>query len=154
MVNEEPEEIDPVDILDDPELLCPPKPKKNHGGRTNKHKKKWHDTMEAPAEDEGFFDSEEGTSGEIYSQEHDFRPTITHDEMSQSHPSRRSKLQRSCIKQHLLTASACLSLARAQAVQAAQNGITIIDTGVNIENLGESKLFNHDLFNHHPLVTS
>ena len=59
IIEEEPEIIDPINVLEDPELLCPPEPKRKLGERTNKHKQKWHGTQEAPAEDEGYYDSQE-----------------------------------------------------------------------------------------------
>ena len=46
---EDPEIVEPSDILDDPSLMCPPSPHKK-GNRTNKHKIKWHDTLEQPPE--------------------------------------------------------------------------------------------------------
>ena len=47
---EKPEIVEPSNILDDPLLMCPPTAIKK-GTRTNKHKVKWHDTLEPPHED-------------------------------------------------------------------------------------------------------
>ena len=69
----------------------------------------------------------------------DFGPKITSDDLPQSRPERRKNLKRSCRKAHLLTASACLSLAKAHA-------IPILDSGLNLHHLGESTLYSHDPF--------
>ena len=133
---EEPEIVEPSNILDDPLLLCPPSPIKK-GVRTNKHKVRWHDTQEPPPINlDGFHDavSEENTPIPT-----DFGPKITSDDLDQSHPKRRQKMKRACRKTHLLTASACLSLASAHSTP-------IIDSGVNLHNLGESTLCSHDPF--------
>ena len=138
---EEPEIVDPDNYLDDPSLLCPPElvprgtPKPRT--RTNKHKVKFHDTVEAsdevmqatdPLRDfedacEDLEDSWEAQdSGELHdeSQEDDFGPTVMVDDLSQSHKERRKKLKRSC-KAHLLTAATCLSVAAAHGTQVNNN---------------------------------
>ena len=143
IIEEEPELIDPVNVLDDPNLLCPPKPKRKPGDRTNKHKKRWHDTHEAPPEDVGFYDSQQD---ETPMEESDFTPTVTPDELSQSHPARREKLQRSCRKLHLISASALLSLTQAHSYNTTQHPPVIIDSGINITPLGDSHLRPHDPF--------
>ena len=86
---QEPEIVEPSNILDDPELLCPPKEPKPKGSRTNKHKVKprFHDAQEHPP-DEAFYDAQDI--------EKDFGPKIAADDLKQTHPARRKKLQRQC----------------------------------------------------------
>ena len=102
IIDEKEEIVEPSNILDNPELLCPP-PKPKHT-RTNKHKVRWHDTYEGPPEDYGYHDARENPM----SQDDDtkginaFGPKITLDDLPLSHPARRRKLQRSCQKVHIL----------------------------------------------------
>ena len=79
--------VNPVNILDDPNVLCPKSPlSKNR--RTNKHKVRWHDTQEAPLEDNGFFDAQESNEDENQNEpiENDFNRQITVDDLDQSRP--------------------------------------------------------------------
>ena len=135
----EPEIVDPENHLDDPELLYPPdlvpKPAAKTRQRTNKHKVRFHDTVEAsdevmqntdPLKD--FEDANEEDSGETQDSgelpdenaKDDFGPTIQVDDLSQSHKERRKKLRRSC-KAHLLTAATCLSVAAAHSTHVNNN---------------------------------
>ena len=106
--------------------------------RTNKHKVKWHDAVEPPPEDLSSF--QDTLTDEAVTPFPDFGPKITTDDLEQLHPERRRKIQRSCRKAHLLTASAYLSLASA-------HSMTFINSGQNLHNLGESTLHTHDPFN-------
>jgi len=154
--DEQPELVEPSNILDNPTLLIPPaKPKTNRLGRTNKHKVKWHDArkvepdhttshVEEPvAENEEFHDAQDIPS--------EFGPKITTDDLSQSHPKRRQKLIRSSRRAHFLTASTCLQLATMK------NASGILDTGTSAFHLQDSELITHDPFNpestHHVLET-
>ena len=80
----DPELVEPTNLLDDHNLLCPPPPKASKGPRTNKHKVRWHDAQEAPPDDFGFHDAQETSDEEEV------------EKLDQSHPSRRKKLQQSC----------------------------------------------------------
>ena len=133
--HEEPEEeeaeiVDPENILDDPQVLCPP-PEKQSSHRTNKHKTKvkFHDAVE-----DHFYDTKQPASKQFP----DFGPKLTPDDLPQSHPERRKRLSRSGKTLRLMTASACLSLA------AAHQG-PVIDSGENIFALGETPLHTHVL---------
>ena len=134
---EEPEIVEPQNLLDTPGLTCPPSPSLKQK-RTKKHKVRWHECQEAPEEacDEshGFHDAMEDISS-------DFNPKITTDDLDQSNPERRKKLKRSCRKAHLLTASAFLSLASASAA------VPIIDSGCNFYQLEAPASACTDLFN-------
>ena len=131
--------MDPENHLDDPELLCPPdlvpKPAAKTRQRTNKHKVRFHDTVEAsdevmqntdPLKD--FEDANEEDSGEFPDENavDDFGPTIQVDDLSQSHKERRKKLRRSC-KAHLLTAATCLSVAAAHSTHVNDNACLATD---------------------------
>ena len=85
---EEPEIVEPSNILDSPDLLTPPP--KLKGTRTNKHNIRWHDAQEPPAEDISDFHD----SNEVEPKQHsDFGPKITTDDLNRSHPFRRKKLE-------------------------------------------------------------
>ena len=107
------------------------------GTRKNKHKVKWHDALEPSHEDVSSF--QDAISDEADPLVSDFGPKITADDLEQSHPERRRGKKRSCIKEHLFTASSCLSLSNAHTMH-------IIDSGQNLHNLGESTLCTHDPF--------
>jgi len=141
----EPEIVDPVNILDDPNLFSPPSKNSLKYSRTPKHKKQWHDTIEAPPEDlSTFVDLEEDDHPEFIPQKDDFGPKVTTDDLDQSNPHRRAKLRRGCRKAYLVATSACLTLAGSM-------GIKIIDSGRNINSLetieNESILTVKDPFN-------
>ena len=106
---------------------------------TKKHKVRWHDCAEAPEdmcnESHGFEDAMEDDKSSV------FDSKLSTDDLDQSHPERRKTLKRSCRKEHLVTASACLTLA------AAQNAFPIFDSGCNPFQLESSNNKVNDPFN-------
>ena len=123
----EPVQVDPVNILDDPELMCQtrsniPRPPKPNDERTRKHKTKWHDTTEASQDQ---VDQLDNNISEVP------KPTI---------PPKRTQPKHSCRKAHLLTTAAFLSLANNA------SGLHMLDTGDPLTQLGQSKLQEHNPF--------
>ena len=78
LTNEEPEIVEPSNILDNPSLLCPKPPPLKLRFQTNKHKVKWHDAQEPPSD---FVESK-----------NNFGPKITTNDLDRSHKLRRKKL--------------------------------------------------------------
>ena len=112
--------VEPSNVLDTPGLMNTPTLTFRHRPKsttTNKHKVKWHDTQEATEQEvDEFSDFEECQPYEDQdnlpkSQDSDFIPPTFDDDLKQSAPERRKNLTRTCKKNHLTTAAACLALA-------------------------------------------
>ena len=117
----------------------------------NRLKLKWHDTTEATYDQAndtiGFEDTNEGS---IQDFQDEFQQRITIDDLDQTSQSRRGKLNRkaknkaknnlSSLKNHLLTTTGLLALAKA-------SGMPIIDSGVNVFGLATEEPTFADPFN-------
>ena len=142
--NEEPDIVEPSDIFEFSTDACTLK-SKNSGHCTNKHKQipVFHDTHEHLPNKDDLQDSKEqikDSSGiDTLTKHKDFGPKVTADDMPQSHPAQRKKLDRHCKRAHLMTAAACLSLANA-------HSLPVLDSGQNLPHLDDSTCFAHDLF--------
>ena len=120
--------VEPSDIFQKTPYINPNKQMRD-SQRTNKHKVKprFHDAQEFPSEDD-LESVKDDLSPQKECVEKDFSPKISTEDLPQSHYARRRRLNRNCKNNHLLTASALLSLT-------ATHSLPIIDTGCNLVSL-------------------